>query len=73
MMKSMALKPDTWIPWLGATAVAAIAGTFVLLTFAYGEFETKEHSKERAQVLQEQLKTMDEKLDRILIYQTRTR
>lgn len=37
---------ETWLAWLGATLIAAVSMTFVLLTFAYANFETKEHAKE---------------------------
>jgi hypothetical protein len=68
MRKSTMINTESWVAWLGATVVAAVAGTFVLLTFAYAQFETKEHSKERIDTLTAQLNSMDGKLDRILGY-----
>lgn len=62
-------EPETWIGWLaGSAAVLAIT-----ITFAYGNFETKEHAKERADMVMQRLdqiadyaKRIDEKLDRVL-------
>jgi hypothetical protein len=64
----MQVKFEVWAAWLGATAVAAVASTFILLTFAYGQFESKEHSKEKSEQVQTELAAMNVKLDRILSY-----
>jgi hypothetical protein len=62
----MNVKAESWVAWLGATAVAAVTGTFVFMSFAYGQFETREHAKERIDLLQARLDAIDAKLDRLL-------
>lgn len=54
---------ETWIAWLGATAVAAITMTFILVTFVYANFETKDHAKESRDTMDKRLERMENKLD----------
>lgn len=60
------VKREIWIAWLGATAVAAVVMTFTLLTFAYGQFETKEHAKDRSEASDKRLERIEQKLDAVL-------
>jgi hypothetical protein len=57
------IKSEVWVGWVGAIAVAAITATFVAVTFAYANFETKEHSKERVDELAKQLDRIESKVD----------
>lgn len=62
----MNFKTETWIAWMGAT-VAAIAGVvFLAITFAYGQFDTKDHAAERASHLDKRLERIETKLDSML-------
>lgn len=61
--------PETWIGWVGALVVVVA----ITITFAYGNFETIEHAKERADTIVKRLDTiaddlhrMDEKIDRVI-------
>jgi hypothetical protein len=66
-MKFMSnIKTEVWVAWLGATVVAAVTMTFILLTYAYAQFETKDHAKEREADITTQLSKMDKKLNILL-------
>lgn len=52
-----------WIAWILAAAV----GSFTLLSFSYGQFETTVHSSERNEQVMRRLDRLEEKLDRILL------
>ena len=54
-----------WIAWIGATVAAGISMTFVIITFAYGQFETRDHAKERVDSLTDRLIRIENKLDAI--------
>lgn len=72
-MKFMSqIKSEVWVAWLGATAVAAVTMTFVMLTFAYAQFETKERAKETRDALDRRLERMENKLDAALQQPYRT-
>jgi hypothetical protein len=68
---------DQWITWLGATLTAAVAGTFILITFTYATFESRDsHSSEIKHIekrmddsqisIDKRLDRMEEKIDRLL-------
>lgn len=66
------IKTETWVGWIGAIAVAAVAACFILLTFAYGEFETKDDAnkaaaigEKRDDIMLQYLIRIDDKIDRI--------
>lgn len=66
------LSAETLISWLGALVV----GVAVTITFAYANFETKDHAKERADMIIQRLdrisdysKRLDEKIDQVLLNQ----
>jgi hypothetical protein len=59
----MTIKTETWIGWIAGITVVLITGTFVVITFAFAQFETKEHSNERWEMVSEQLKRINDKLD----------
>jgi len=61
----MKIQAESWVSWIGATVAAAVTGMFVLLTFAYGQFETKDHAKERMETMKEQLTSIDTKIDKL--------
>ncbi len=46
--------------------MALVVGIAATITFAYGEFETKEHSKERADMIIQRLDRIETKLDQAL-------
>jgi hypothetical protein len=54
---------ETWIGWVGAFVIAVA----VTITFAYGEFETKEHAKDKSEAVVKRLDRMDDKLDQIIL------
>ncbi len=62
-MKNMSAKQEVWIGWLGAISVSAIAGTYIIITFAYAQFETKEHANERISSIDKRLERIEMKLD----------
>lgn len=54
---------EIWLGWIGALIVA----TAITITFAYGNFETKEHAKETRDHLAVQLERIENKLDQSLL------
>ncbi len=63
------IKKETLLAWFGASLVAAIGAVTIAITFAYAQFETKEHSKETKDTLIKQLDRMENKLDTISVIQ----
>lgn len=57
---------ETWLAWLGATAMAGITMTFILVTFVYANFETKEHAKSTSEGVEKRLERMENKIDMII-------
>lgn len=57
---------ETWLAWLGATGVAAVTMTFVLVTFVYANFETKDHAKEQRDATDKRLERIEDKMDALL-------
>ena len=37
---------STWVGWVGGVFASSICGTAIAITFAYGNFETKDHAIE---------------------------
>jgi hypothetical protein len=54
---------EIWVAWLGATAMAGVSMTFVLLTYAYANFETKDRAKEVRDNMDKRLERIEMKLD----------
>lgn len=56
---------DLWLPWLGATVIAALT----MSAFVFGNFETKEDAKEKVHNLERRVESRDvmleKRLDRI--------
>lgn len=67
----MGIKNETWVAWIGAIIVAAVVCTYGVITFAYGNFETKDQAKERAAFIVDRLQKIEDKLDRVLQIPTR--
>lgn len=63
MPKVNEIKTELWVAWIGATVAAAITMTFVLLTFAYGQFETKDTANLRAAALAQRFEAVEKKID----------
>lgn len=51
------LKSETWIGWLGAACVFCATAVAITITYAFGQFETKDHAKETTERHE---KTVDE-------------
>lgn len=62
----MGIKQEVWVGWLAAVAVSAVAGTFVAITFAYAQFETKEHAREKQDASERRLERIEDKLDAVI-------
>ena len=45
-MRMPKISTETWVVWISGVLVATATAVFVLMKFAYGEFETKEHARE---------------------------
>ncbi len=56
------VRQEVWVGWMGAL----VAATFVVITFAYASFETKEHAKETRDALDKRLERMEDKMDAML-------
>lgn len=51
-----------WVSWI----IGAAAGSFALMSYAYGKFETKESAIDRKISLETQIHALDQKLDVII-------
>jgi hypothetical protein len=60
------IKTETWVAWLGSAAIGAAA----LVTYAYANFETKDHAKENAANIHAELHDMNAKLDVLIGWKT---
>lgn len=56
------VKSEVWVGWM----VTLVAATFVAITFAYAQFETKEHSKEVRDGTDKRLERIENKLDALI-------
>ncbi len=63
------INTETWLAWFGATLVAVIGAISIAITFAYAQFETKEHSKEIKADVVVRLDRIESKLDTIGAFQ----
>lgn len=52
-------KFETWMEW----TVAAVVATAALVTFAYANFETRDHAHEQMGVVKAELQAINSKLD----------
>lgn len=57
---------ETWVGWLAGSAVVLCAGVFALMAYAFDNFETKEHAREKAQSIENRLDRIELKLDAAL-------
>lgn len=56
------LSVEQWIPWIAATATAALT----MAAYAFSTFETKEHAAENKGDIVHRLDQIDAKLDRVI-------
>ena len=64
------IKTEIWIAWFGATLIAVIGAVSIVITFAYGQFETKDHSREVKEDMVIRLSRIESKLDSLGDFQS---
>jgi len=51
MVRAGGVQLSVWVGWVGGVVVASVTGTFIALTFAYANFETKDRATERLELM----------------------
>ncbi len=57
----MSIKTETWVGWIAGFSLAMVTVVFVAITYAYANFETKEHAKDVA----DRVTRLDQKFDEV--------
>ena len=62
-MSPREIRLETWIGWMAAGIAAGISATALIITYAFANFETKDHAHEQQLSTQSQFQDINNKLE----------
>lgn len=59
------IRPEVWVGWIAAGILGGAGFVFLIVSYAFANFETKEHAKETNDDLRSRLVRMEDKIDEL--------
>lgn len=72
-MSPREIKLETWVGWMAGGLMAGITVTALVITYAFGNFETKDHAREQQATTQNQFQDINNKLEMLLGWRPKIR